>query len=42
MTDSSFFLEMPEEGFTAAFGTEWFIHKGVPPGIHEDGWSGST
>jgi LmbE family N-acetylglucosaminyl deacetylase len=36
VTDTSFFLEMPEEGFTSTFGTEWFIHKGVPPGITED------
>jgi hypothetical protein len=27
---------MPEEGFTNTFGVEWFIHKGLPPGITED------
>jgi LmbE family N-acetylglucosaminyl deacetylase len=35
-TDSSYFLSMPEEAFLATFGIEWFIHKGVPPGLRED------
>jgi LmbE family N-acetylglucosaminyl deacetylase len=35
-TDSAFFLEMPEDVFRATFGYEWFIHKGAPPGVHED------
>ena len=35
-TDSSYFLSMPEEAFLSAFGIEWFIHKGAPPGIRED------
>ncbi|HVE17823.1 MAG TPA: hypothetical protein VNB52_02005 [Ilumatobacteraceae bacterium] len=37
ITDTSFFLEMPEEAFASAFGTEWFIQKGVEPGLRE-GW----
>jgi LmbE family N-acetylglucosaminyl deacetylase len=28
----SFFLALPDDGFAAAFGTEWFIHVGRPPG----------
>jgi LmbE family N-acetylglucosaminyl deacetylase len=35
-TDSSFFLDMPDESFRGTFGTEWFIHKGLPPGLTED------
>lgn len=35
VTDSSFLLQMPEEAFAVAFGTEWFIRKGAPPGIRE-------
>ena len=27
--DQSFFLSMPDDAFTAAFGQEWFIHRGV-------------
>lgn len=37
ITDTSFFLQMPDEVFTIAFGTEWFIKKGVPTGI-QPGW----
>jgi LmbE family N-acetylglucosaminyl deacetylase len=33
--ETSFFLQMPPEVFRRAFGYEWFIHKGVEPGIHE-------
>jgi LmbE family N-acetylglucosaminyl deacetylase len=33
--DNSFFLQMPLALFRRAFGYEWFIHKGEPPGIHE-------
>ena len=37
ITDSSFFLEMPDEVFAMAFGVEWFIeHDRQPP--HRDGW----
>jgi LmbE family N-acetylglucosaminyl deacetylase len=35
VSDSSFFLQMPDDQFAAAFGTEWYIRKGAPPGIHE-------
>jgi LmbE family N-acetylglucosaminyl deacetylase len=37
ITDTSFFLEMPDEAFTAAFGTEWFIQKDAEPGLRP-GW----
>lgn len=37
VTDSSFFLQMPEERFSAAFGTEWFIQRGHPAGLRA-GW----
>jgi LmbE family N-acetylglucosaminyl deacetylase len=30
--ESSFFLAMPDDAFREAFGTEWFIHRGVTPG----------
>ncbi len=42
ITDSSFFLRMPPDVFTLAFGTEWFIRKGAPPGIREDRLAGLT
>jgi LmbE family N-acetylglucosaminyl deacetylase len=32
ISDSSFFLTMPEEQFRAAFGTEWYIKVGAPAG----------
>jgi LmbE family N-acetylglucosaminyl deacetylase len=35
ISDSSFFLAMPGEAFTYAFGTEWFIRDGQGPGITE-------
>lgn len=32
ITDSSFFMEMPDDVFTSAFGTEWYIeHDATPP-----------
>ena len=37
ITDTSFFLQMPDEVFTIAFGTEWFIKKGAPAGV-QPGW----
>jgi LmbE family N-acetylglucosaminyl deacetylase len=37
ITDTSFFLEMPEDAFSTAFGTEWFIEVGAEPGMR-DGW----
>ncbi len=37
ISESSFFLEMPDEVFRLAFGTEWFIeHDATPP--HRVGW----
>lgn len=37
ITDSSFFLEMPDEVFSMAFGREWFIESDrTPP--HRVGW----
>jgi LmbE family N-acetylglucosaminyl deacetylase len=35
ISESSFFLSMPREYFARAFGTEWFIRRGAPTGIHE-------
>ncbi len=35
ISEESFFLAMPEEGFRLAFGTEWFIREGQGPGITE-------
>ena len=35
VSDSSFFMQMPPDAFSMAFGTEWFIRKGAPAGIHE-------
>ena len=34
--ESSFFLAMPPEHFRTAFGQEWFIRRGAPPGADED------
>ena len=31
ISEQSFFLVMPDEAFAMAFGTEWFIHRGVEP-----------
>jgi LmbE family N-acetylglucosaminyl deacetylase len=36
--EQSFFLVMPDDVFTGAFGTEWFIHHGVEP---EQPWEDS-
>jgi len=36
ITEESFFLKMPDDVFREGFGTEWFILRGAPPGIHED------
>ena len=40
ITDSSFFLQMPPEAFSSAFGTEWFIRVAAPPGITESWLAG--
>lgn len=36
-SDAGAMLAMPEEMFTRAFGTEWFIEPGRPPGLRR-GW----
>jgi len=33
--ETSFFLAMPDEMFGLAFGTEWFVRRGAPEGLHE-------
>lgn len=40
VSDSSAFLQMADEAFAAMAGTEWFIRKGAPPGIHESDLAG--
>jgi LmbE family N-acetylglucosaminyl deacetylase len=35
ISEQSFFLAMPDEVFHRAFGTEWFIHRGVPAPVAE-------
>jgi LmbE family N-acetylglucosaminyl deacetylase len=40
ITDSSFFMQMPDEIFSMAFGTEWFIREGHPAGISESWLAG--
>ncbi len=40
ITDESFFMQMPEDIFAMAFGTEWFIRQGHPAGISEDWLAG--
>jgi LmbE family N-acetylglucosaminyl deacetylase len=37
VTDTGMFLAMPEDVFAAAFGTEWYIEPGAPPGLRQ-GW----
>jgi LmbE family N-acetylglucosaminyl deacetylase len=34
--EQSFFLAMPDEGFAASFGLEWYIRHGVPDGHRDD------
>jgi hypothetical protein len=36
ISETSWLMLMPPEAFAAAFGREWFIHRGVPPGVNED------
>jgi LmbE family N-acetylglucosaminyl deacetylase len=36
ITDSSFFLSMPEEQFRSAFGQEWFVRRDVPSDHRDD------
>jgi LmbE family N-acetylglucosaminyl deacetylase len=35
VSDTSFFLAFPDDVFASAFGAEWFIRVGAPPGVHE-------
>ena len=37
VTDTSMFLEMPDDVFARAFGTEWFVEHGVDPPLRR-GW----
>jgi LmbE family N-acetylglucosaminyl deacetylase len=37
VSDSSFFLSMPDDGVRWPFGTEWFIERGAEPGLRQ-GW----
>ena len=37
VTDTGFFLSMPEEMFASAFSKEWFIERGREPGMRP-GW----
>jgi LmbE family N-acetylglucosaminyl deacetylase len=36
ISETSFFLTMPREAFDAAWGQEWYILHGAPPGTEED------
>ena len=35
IAETSFFLAMPAEAFTATWGQEWFVRRGAPPGTEE-------
>jgi LmbE family N-acetylglucosaminyl deacetylase len=35
ISEQSFFLSMPDDAFVAAFGTEWYIHRGVETPVTE-------
>ncbi len=37
IAETSFFLNLPPEVFTAVWGQEWFIRRGAAPGTREDG-----
>jgi LmbE family N-acetylglucosaminyl deacetylase len=36
ISETSFFLSMPDDAFEGSFGTEWFIRHGVPEGHRDD------
>jgi LmbE family N-acetylglucosaminyl deacetylase len=36
ISETSFFLSMPRQAFDAAWGQEWYILQGAPPGTKED------
>ena len=35
ISDQSFFLQMPTDAFRESFGYEWFIRRGIEPGLRE-------
>jgi LmbE family N-acetylglucosaminyl deacetylase len=37
ISETSIFLAMAPEGFTALWGQEWYIRRGAPPGTRETG-----
>jgi LmbE family N-acetylglucosaminyl deacetylase len=37
VSDSSFFVQMPDDLFVQAFGREWFVEHGAEPGVRP-GW----
>jgi LmbE family N-acetylglucosaminyl deacetylase len=39
-SDTTFFREMPDEAFALMAGIEWFIRRGMPPGITETDLAG--
>ena len=38
ISETSFFMKMPDEVFAMAFGTEWYIERGAPTGGPRPGW----
>jgi LmbE family N-acetylglucosaminyl deacetylase len=40
ITETHFFLAMPEDAFTAGMGTEWYIRVGAPEGTVDDFFAG--
>jgi LmbE family N-acetylglucosaminyl deacetylase len=38
ITDTSFFLQMPDDAFALAFGTEWFTRIGIERGLLDETW----
>jgi LmbE family N-acetylglucosaminyl deacetylase len=40
VTDTGFFLSLPPDAFRMMAGTEFFVRKGAPPGIHEQDLAG--
>jgi LmbE family N-acetylglucosaminyl deacetylase len=35
ISETSFFLSIPDDAFANAFGQEWYIRRGAPPGVTE-------
>jgi len=40
VSDVTFLLGFPPDRFVQAFGTEWFVRRGAPPGLHERALAG--